>query len=420
MDLVARLLFFSSIGIILYVYAGYPIVLFILGLFKRRRKQRPDELEEYPSVALIISVYNEEKIIKEKIENSLQLDYPKDKLRIVIASDGSIDDTERIVKEYEGGNIVLKSFDIREGKSAALNRTILGINEEILVFSDANAFYKEDTLKKLVRNFADEDVGCAVGRLVYVSNHSYVGRGESLYWRYESLLNRLESRMRSVLVGTGTIFAIRRGLFRPVMNDVANDFQVPAEVAAQGYGVVYESEAIAYERSTYFFREEFARKRRIIVRGLTGYRHLKHNFGSPFRVFQFISRKLLRWWIGPLLPLIYFTNLLLIDNPIFMTLFVLQNIFYISAAVGALLRRGRIQSKYLFVPFYFVLVNAASLAAITTYLSGRRLSSWEKAETTRDVQEHAFLRPHLTVIDGKKDYSYLEKRESMENLEKIP
>jgi cellulose synthase/poly-beta-1,6-N-acetylglucosamine synthase-like glycosyltransferase len=123
MDIVAKLLFFISVGVILYVYAGYPIVLFFLGLFKRRRKPGPDELEEYPSVALIISVYNEEKIIKEKIENSLKLDYPKDKLRIVIASDGSKDETDRIVKDYEGGNIVLKSFDMREGKSATLNRT---------------------------------------------------------------------------------------------------------------------------------------------------------------------------------------------------------------------------------------------------------------------------------------------------------
>lgn len=420
MDTVARLLFFSIIGIILYVYAGYPLVLFILGLFKRRRMSPPEKLEEYPSVALIISVYNEEKIIKEKIENSLKLDYPKDKLRIVIASDGSIDGTEKIVRAYESGNVVLKSFDKREGKSATLNGAILGLEESIVVFSDANAFYKEDTLKKLVRNFVDEEVGCAVGRLVYLSNHSYVGRGESLYWRYESLLNRLESRMRSVLVGTGTIFAIRREIFRPVMKDVANDFQLPAEVAAQGFGVVYESEAIAYERSTYFFREEFARKRRIIIRGLTGYRHLKNNFGSSFRVFQFISRKLLRWWIGPLLPLLYITNVLLINDPVFRTLFILQNIFYVIAAIGALLRRGKIQSKFFFVPFYFVLVNAASLAAITTYLCGKRLSAWEKAETTRDVQEHACLRPHLTVIEGKKEYLYSEKRESIENLEKIP
>jgi hypothetical protein len=138
------------------------------------------------------------------------------------------------------------------------------------------------------------------------------------------------------------------------------------------------------------------------------------------RRFQFISRKLLRWWIGALLPFLYLANALLIAHPVFMTLFILQNAFYLIAAIGALLRRGKIQIRFFYIPFYFVLVNAASLAAITTFLSGRRLASWEKAETTRDVREHPILRPQLTVIEGKRRYPYEEERESVENLERIP
>ncbi len=403
MDAFLKLLIYSIIGLVAYIYAGYPLILAFLGLFApRRRGSGGDQL---PTVALIVSAHNEERIIREKIENCLKLDYPRDKLKIIVSSDGSEDGTNGIVREYEGRGVVLRAFDRREGKSAILNKTVLGLDEDILVFSDANAFYKEDALLRLVGNFDVEETGCVVGRLVYMDNKSYVGQGESLYWRYEGFLNRLESRLGSVLVATGTIMAIRRELFRPVMKDVANDFQLPAEVASQGYAVVYEPAAIALERSTYFFREEFSRKRRIVVRGLTGYSHLRHDFGGGLRQFQFISRKLLRWCVGVTLPVVYAASILLLDEPFFLVFFILQNIFYIFASIGAILRRGHVRTKIFFIPFYFVMVNAAAMAAIFKFLSGGRLSSWEKAETTRDVEENSFVEPVLKVIEGRKKIS---------------
>ncbi len=418
MDVAAKLLFFSIITLVCYTYAGYPVVLFILGLFKSRK--RIPEIRDHPTVALVISAHNEERIIRKRIENALELDYPKNRLCIVIASDGSNDGTNNIVREYEGANVVLKSFKKREGKSSTLNRTVLGIEEEIVVFSDANAFFEKDAVTKLIRNFEYEGVGCVVGHLRYLDNHSYVGKGESLYWRYESLLNRLESRLRSVLVATGPIFAIRRNLFRPILRDVANDFQIPADIASQGYGVVFEYDAVAYERSTYFFREEFKRKRRIIIRGMTGFKHLRGRFGGALRIFQFISRKLLRWWIGPLFPLFYVSNILLLHEPFFLATFMLQNLFYLSAAVGALLRRGKVRSKIFFIPFYFVMVNGAALVAVVTYLGGSRFSVWEKAETTRAVHRQAFTTPRLQVIEGKKQVTFSKNRKQrVENLEKI-
>jgi biofilm PGA synthesis N-glycosyltransferase PgaC len=413
----ARLLFLLLVGVVVYTYAGYPIVLFVLGLFRKRRRR--GGWEEYPRVALIISAHNEERIIRDKIENSLKLDYPKDRLRIIVASDGSVDDTDAIVREYEGRNVVLKSFEKREGKSATLNRAVVGLDEDILIFSDANAFYKEDAVTNLVGNLREETIGCVVGHLFYMKNSSYVGKGESLYWRYESFLNSLESRLRSVLVATGTIFAIKRELFKPIRKDVANDFQIPADVAEMGYGVIYESEAVAYECSTFYVREEFARKRRIIVRGLTGFWNLRRSFGGPFRIFQFVSRKLLRWFIGPMLPVLYVANALLAGDRFFGILFVCQNVFYILAAVGAFLRRGRVKSRIFLIPFYFVMVNAAALAAIATFIGGRRHIAWEKAETTRDVREHQLVIPRLRVIEGRKDLSYRGKRESVKNLERI-
>jgi cellulose synthase/poly-beta-1,6-N-acetylglucosamine synthase-like glycosyltransferase len=403
MDRFLELFVFLILAVIVYTYAGYPLILFILSIFTRRHG--PEASDDLPTVAMIISVHNEERIIRDKIENSLKLDYPRDSLKVIVASDGSIDETNDIAREYESLGVILKEFDSREGKSSTLNKAVLGVEEEILVFSDANAFYREDALKMLIKNFTDEEVGCVVGKLVYLDNESYVGKGESLYWRYEGLLNRLESRLRSVLVATGTIFAIRRELFRPVMKDVANDFQLVAEVASQGFGSVYEAEAIAYERSTYFFREEFSRKKRIIIRGLTGYNHLRHSFGGAFRSFQFISRKLLRWCVGAMLPPLYAATILLSDKPAFFVLFMLQNLFYLLAIVGAFLRRGRYRSRVFFIPFYFVMVNGASLFAILTYVTGGRLSSWEKAETTRSVEGQPARGTSFSVINGSRKAS---------------
>ncbi len=413
----AGIVFLAILGLVIYTYAGYPAVLYILGLARRRKPLRDESYT--PRVVLIVSAHNEERIIREKLENCLALDYPADRIRVVIASDGSVDGTNDIVREYESRGVVLKAFEHREGKSATLNKAVLGLEGDVLVFSDANAFYRPEANRNLVRNLADEEIGCIVGRLLYRTNHSYVGKGESLYWRYESFLNRLEGKVRSVLVATGTIFAVRRELFRPLLKDVANDFQIPAEVASSGYGVLFDPDAVACEKPTFFFREEFSRKRRIIVRGLTGFRALRANFGGPLRVFQFVSRKLIRWWVGPLLPVLYAANLLLLDQPVFRLAFLLQNAFYALAVIGAVLRRGGIQSRVLFIPFYFVMVNGASLAAIVTYLCGDRMSSWEKAETTREPGEQSAYVPQLRVIEGRSDLGFTAGDKSVENLERI-
>ncbi|MBD3180591.1 MAG: glycosyltransferase [Candidatus Latescibacteria bacterium] len=405
----------ALLGMVFYTYAGYPIILYIAGMF-RSRKNAPED-NELPSVALIISAHNESRVIRDKIENSLQLDYPADRLKIIVASDGSDDGTNSMVREYPG--VVLKAFDNRSGKSATLNRAVVGLEDDLLIFSDANAFYRKDAVRKLVRNFSDPEIGCVVGKLVYVDGESSVGKGESLYWKYEAFLNWLESRRKSVLVATGTIFAIRRELYRPVQSDVANDLQIPADIASQGYGVVYESEAVASEKATSYYREEFMRKYRIIVRGLTGYRHLGGDFGSVFRNFQFISRKLLRWWVGPALTLVYIFNIFLLGRPLFTTLFALQSIFYILALAGLVTGRGNRQSKFLYIPFYFVTVNAASFYAIATFLSGKRYSAWDKAETTRDFGEDQGERPELRLVGSGDEKPAAEKKRKQGKVERI-
>ena len=178
MNEAAGAVFWAILGLALYAYAGYPAVLYLMGAFRTRSALRDDAYT--PRVILIISVHNEERIIRDKIENSLALDYPAERLRIVVASDGSVDATNDIVREYESRGVTLKEYDRREGKSATLNKAVLGLDGDVLVFSDANAFYREDAILKLVRNMADEEVGCVVGRLLYLTNHSYVGKGESI------------------------------------------------------------------------------------------------------------------------------------------------------------------------------------------------------------------------------------------------
>ncbi len=410
-------LIFIIISLILFIYAGYPLVLYLLGIFRGR--ERIYDEKYCPEVIMIISAYNEERVIREKIKNSLRLDYPREKLTIVVASDGSDDDTDKIVTGYSDQNVVLRRFEKRKGKSATINSVMKDLEGDVVVFSDANALYHQDAIRKLVRNFVDRQVGCVIGQLKYFDNKSFVGKGESLYWKYELFLNRLESRLGSVLVGTGTIFAIRRGLFTPVFTNVANDFQLPAEVAAAGYDVVYEEDAIAYEKPTFFSREEFARKYRIIVRGLTGLTNMNGSLGGSLRKFQFITRKLLRWLIGPMLPLLYFSNLMVLESPVMVVFFALQNTFYALAGIGALMRRGRTQHKLFLVPFYFVMVHSAAVAAIFRYISGRRLSAWEKAETTRDMDRKPASPPEFKVISGNKKIPVSEESGKLENIERI-
>ena len=417
MEIYLKIVFVSLFFLILYIYAGYPLVLLIAGLFKRKSKTK-DEYD-LPSVALIISVHNENRIIRDKIENSLQLDYPQDKLRIVVVSDGSDDGTVDIIREYTARNVVLKAFEKRSGKSAALNRAVVGLEDDIVVFSDANAFYRKDAIRKLARNFKDPDIGCVVGNLTYIDSESNVGKGESLYWRYEAFLNRLESRIKSVLVGTGTIFAIRRELYHPVCADVANDFQIPADIASRGFGVVYEREAVATEKVSTLFTEEFERKYRIIIRGLTGFNYLRKNSCGKGRILQFISRKLLRWWIGPILPVIFAVNFFLANEPLFLSLFMLQTLFYLLALIGFITGGKPKQSKIFYIPFYFVMVNLAAVFAIVTYISGKRFSVWDKAETTRNINVSHFQGHGLEIVSNKDSSLPLPDEKWRNKFEKI-
>jgi len=333
---------------------------------------------------LFISAFNEEKVIRRKIENSLTLDYPRDRFMVLVASDGSDDRTVEIASEYADQGVEVFHFDRRRGKSAVINDVMDRLGFEVVVFTDANSLLARDALMKLARHFADPQVGCVVGRLRYVDRHTgCVGKGEGVYWRYESKLRTLESRLGRVLVANGSIFAIRKDLFRPLFPEVANDFQLPLEIASRGYKVIYDPEAVALERSSIFWEEEFQRKVRIVLRGITGFSKMAGRLRGML-AWQFLSHKLLRWSAGLFAIAALVANAFLASgNAFYQVVLLLQILFYLAALNGWRLRRAKKTRRLFYIPFYFAMVNAAALVAAARFLSGQRLRVWEKAESTR-------------------------------------
>jgi len=376
-------LFWCSVVVIIYPYIGYPALLY---LFAKGTSSKSVEHAEgkYPTLCLLISAFNEEKIIRNKIENSLSLRYPKDKLRILVASDGSTDGTVSIAKEYADHGVELFHLPQRRGKSSTINEVVKMIKESVVVFTDANCMFAEDALERLAGHFSDPQIGCVVGKLKYVEKHlSSVGKGEGIYWKYEAKITMLESELRSVLVATGPIFAIRRNLFRELYPEVANDFQLPVEIASQGYGIVHDPEAVAFERSTIFWQEEFQRKVRIVLRGLAGFSILRRKF-KGFRLWQFVSHKLIRWMLGPFLLLAFLSNAALFPtSPTYAAIFICQVLFYLAAVNGWRLKRTKKPRSIYYVPFYFTMVNFAAIVAIAKFSVGKRQAVWEKAESAR-------------------------------------
>jgi cellulose synthase/poly-beta-1,6-N-acetylglucosamine synthase-like glycosyltransferase len=381
-----QLLFLGSVAVILYTYFGYPAILFLLGRFGGRKPGSTADSVELPSVCLIISAFNEEQVIRDKIENSLSQRYPSDGLTVLVASDGSTDGTVRIAREFSDDRVEVFDFPTRRGKSAVLNDIIGQRREEVVVFTDANALFKEDAVDQLARRFADPSIGCVVGRLRYRSKgSSSVGKAEGIYWSYESVVSRLESALSMVLVANGSIFAIRRELFKELYPEVANDFQIPIDIAAGGHGVVYEPGAEATEFTTEYWREEFHRKMRIVLRGLTGFSKLRPRIRG-FRLWQFVSHKLVRWIVGLFLVTAFIANAVLAaSSSFYVTTFLVQVAFYLFALVGSRLWHTEQPWRLVYIPFYFTMVNAAAMAGAARFVVGHRQAVWEKAESTRSV-----------------------------------
>eukprot|EP00913_Durusdinium_trenchii_P010897 g10226.t1 len=276
MGIAVTILFYGSLACIFLSYAGYPLLLAVWPF--RRRHQVGDEL---PSVSLIINAYNEAAVIEAKIENALDIDYPADKLEVVVISDESDDGTDEIVERFTDPRIVLFRQSPRRGKSAGLTEFIPRTSGTAIVFSDANSMYEPDAIRKLMQHFADANIGYVVGQQRYVSDPSDVSSAESSYWKYETWIKEQESRVGSVVGGDGAISAIRRELFRPLRDDDISDFTLPLQIIAQGYRGVYEPDAVCHEKTATSFRGEFRRKSRIVNRSLRAVLRTVHLQATP-------------------------------------------------------------------------------------------------------------------------------------------
>ena len=373
-------LFWTLTALVVYVYAGYPLLLAVVGAIRARPTAR-GEIE--PSVTLLISAFNEADVIAEKLQNSLNLDYPADRLQILVISDASDDNTDAIVTGFAPQRVELLRMADRGGKTLGLNAAVPRARGDIIVFSDANAMYARDVLRKLAANFADPAVGAVVGESTYTKPEVESERTEGLYWQYETAIKRLESQIGSVVGGDGAIYAIRRTLYEPMRADALSDFVNPLQIVRGGHRCVYEPLARSYESAAKDFQREFRRKVRIVNRAwraLMTMRPLLNPFRYGFFAIELISHKLLRWLVPLLLVGVFVTNLFLLGTaPIYMLALVAQLALYALALVGYALRRRERMPAILSVPYYFCLVNVASALGIFEAYRGKTYATWSTA-----------------------------------------
>jgi cellulose synthase/poly-beta-1,6-N-acetylglucosamine synthase-like glycosyltransferase len=368
--------FWVAAGILLYAYAGYPL---LLWLIVRVRGARPVRIgSDCPRVTLIISAYNEAAVIRDKLENVLRLDYPLDRLEVVVVSDASADGTDEIVLEYAARGVRLIRQENRQGKTAGLNLAIPQVNGDVVVFSDANAMYAPDAVSKLVRNFADPEVGCVTGEARYVVGRqkSAADAGERAYWNYEIQVKRLETAVGSMVGGDGAIYAIRKELWRSLPTNAINDFLNPLQIVAAGWRAVYEPEAVCFEETAGGMRTEYRRRIRIVSRSwraLFQARGVLNPFSVGFFTIALLSHKVLRWLSGVFAAVLVVSLAVILLKAAHSLRVGLLSVLLAWAVVGLLLSPSR---RLLQFAMYFAVITSASLIGLLKGSLGRVSGTW--------------------------------------------
>ncbi len=383
--MIIEILFWVFLGAIVYSYIGYTLVLMIIHLFVKNNKYNHET--ELPSVTLFIAAYNENDVINEKLANSNDLDYPKEKLVQLWVTDGSNDGSNLILQKND--NVTVLHQDQRNGKIGAINRGMEFVTTPIVVFTDANTSLSRDTIKQIVYLFGDPKTGCVSGekRILKSNTDSAVSSGEGIYWRYESFIKRMESDINSTISAAGEIFAIRSELFNKVEPDTINDdFVISLGIAARGYKIKYAPQAVAIENSSVTIKEELKRKVRIAagaIQSLIRMKGLLNIFKYGMLSFQYWSHKVLRWTVLPVAFILCFilNIIIVIDNKsvIYLSLLLIQIIFYFFAIIGLIFRNMKSRLQFIFVPYYLVTMNYAILSGIFRYAKGKQSINWEKA-----------------------------------------
>ncbi len=389
------ILFWILFFILVYTYVGYASLLFVLLKLKKKlfpnRFIKTDKNYE-PEVCLFVTAFNEKDFIHQKVANSFSLDYPKEKVQYVWVTDGSDDGTPDLLKEYE--KLEVYHLNERRGKMHAMNRGVKFVKAPIIIFSDTNTILGNQSIREIVAKFSNEKTGCVAGekRIVEKDADAAAGAGEGLYWKYESWVKNMDAELNSAVGAVGELFAIRTNLFEDVETDtLLDDFIISLRIAQKGYHIAYTPNAFAEETASLNVKEELKRKVRIAAGGVQTIFRLK-SLLNPFKngmlTWQYFSHKVLRWTLAPIsLFLIFFVNLLIIEQqgswgefrfyPVF---FYLQVLCYLLAVVGWYFENRQLRFKILFVPYYFVFINYASIRGILRYFKGKQSVIWEKSK----------------------------------------
>jgi cellulose synthase/poly-beta-1,6-N-acetylglucosamine synthase-like glycosyltransferase len=374
---VAELIFWISLAGIGYVYAGYPALLWLLVLIRRRPVHAADIT---PKVTVIVAAYNESAHIERKLSELLAQDYPREGLEIIVASDGSTDGTDDIVRRRESAGVKLVRVEGRLGKSAAQNAAVETAQGDILVFTDATTVIEKSAIRKLVRNFADESVGCVGGQLSYLSGkEDGVGAGGVRYWRYERALKTLESDLNSLIGVSGCFYGIRKNLYEPIAPNLISDFVIALVTYEKGYRVVYEPSAQVFEETLEDAKQEFAMRIRVALRtydALWVMRSLLNPLRHGLYAIQLLSHKVLRYMVPLMLIAAFFSNLMLVFEFAYQVTLGIHLSLYVSGFLGFVLRQMGIKSRALSMAYYFILANVAAIVAYLKFLKGERIVTW--------------------------------------------
>lgn len=373
-----QMVFWSSAFLLFYVYLGYPLLLFVLALFRR---SKPPKIGYTPFLSILIAASNEEADIGRKLEETLQLDYPAGRMEILVLSDGSCDRTDEIVKEFAGRGVRLIKIPERGGKTNAQNHGATEARGQVLVFSDATTTYHSLALRYLACRYQDYHVGAVSGRYQYFDpqQSSPTGAGTIAFWNYENNIKMQQSQVGTLTGCCGCIYSVRRDLYTILPPDVISDLVQPLWVIQQGFRVVFEHRALAYEQTTESVAEEFAMRVRVITRGMRGLLSvsgLLNPLRHPWAAFQLVSHKILRWLVPVFLLLLFSASVALRSDPRFLAVLLLQLCFYAAALLQAFLPVGK-RWKPLALPLYFCTLNAAALCSTVELFRGRKYAVWQ-------------------------------------------
>ncbi len=390
-----ELILWLSLFIIFYTYVGYGILLYLIIRIRRAlgwNKKNEENPDYEPEVTLFVAAYNEKDYVDEKVKNAFSLNYPREKVKQLWITDGSDDGTPELLKKYEG--VEVHHENNRGGKIGAMNRGMQFVKTPIVIFSDGNTTLGKDSIREIVRLFEDPKVGCVSGEKRIRSKESDTAvAGEGFYWKYESTLKKWDAELYSVVGAAGELFAIRTELWQDVEKDtLLDDFIISLRIAMKGFTIQYNPNAYAIENASANVKEEQKRKIRISAGGIQSVirlRKLLNVFRYGVLSFQYISHRVLRWTLTPLLLLLIIpVNLIMAlqsgANPVYDWLFAGQVLFYAAALLGWFFENRKIKIKVLFIPYYFFMMNLSVFLGFRRYLRGSQTVNWERAKRGSD------------------------------------